>query len=43
MNTTDGRKPYDPPRILHTEKIETRGGIVCQKADTNCLPGPIQS
>ncbi len=37
------RKPYDVPRILHTEKLESRA-VSCSKADdTTCAGGPIQS
>ena len=37
------RKAYEPPRVIHTEKIETRA-ISCAKGDGNLCPsGPIQS
>jgi hypothetical protein len=37
------RKEYFPPRIVHTEKIETRA-VACSLADdATCGAGPIQS
>ena len=37
------KKPYESPRILHTEKLEARA-VVCSKADDlACASGPIQS
>lgn len=36
------RREYFPPRIVHTEKIETRA-VACTKADDSCASGPIQS
>jgi hypothetical protein len=37
------RKEYSPPRILHTEKIETRA-VVCARADGDiCSAGPLES
>jgi hypothetical protein len=41
--THSARKEYYPPRIVHTEKIETRA-VVCSKSDDlSCSSGPIQS
>jgi hypothetical protein len=49
MNTDDNdkaresRKEYFPPKIIHTEKIETRA-VACSKAtDAACGAGPIMS
>ena len=36
------RKEYFPPKVIHTEKIETRA-VSCNLADDSCAPGPIQS
>jgi hypothetical protein len=36
------RKEYFPPKIVHTEKIETRA-VACTMADNSCAAGPIQS
>ncbi len=37
------RKEYSAPKVLHTEKIETRA-VVCAKADVvSCADGPLQS
>jgi len=37
------RKEYFPPRIIHTEKVETRA-VACSLADdATCGAGPIQS
>jgi len=36
------RKPYEPPAVVHTEKLETRA-IVCAKETVACNPNPIQS
>lgn len=42
-NAHESRKEYYPPRIVHTEKIETRA-VACAKADdATCGNGPIQS
>jgi hypothetical protein len=39
------RREYFPPRIVHTEKLETRA-VACMKADDSCASngtGPINS
>lgn len=40
------RKEYAPPKIVHTEKLETRAST-CAKSDSNCTTGaqagPLQS
>jgi hypothetical protein len=36
------RKEYFPPRIVHTEKIETRA-VACALGNDACGAGPIQS
>ena len=37
------RREYFPPRIVHTEKLETRA-VACMKADDSCgNSGPINS
>ncbi len=37
------KKPYETPRVLHTEKLEARA-VSCTKSDeTTCGSGPIQS
>ena len=47
MSTEDtasaSRKDYFPPKVVHTEKIETRA-VACSKGDeAHCGSGPIQS
>lgn len=43
FETTQGRKRYVSPRIVHTEEMSARA-TTCAKADTNsCAAGPIQS
>lgn len=37
------RKEYFPPRVVHTEKIETRAVTCAQATDAQCGAGPIQS
>jgi hypothetical protein len=37
------RKEYFPPRIVHTEKIETRAAVCARGNDATCGAGPIQS
>ncbi len=37
------RKEYNPPKIVHTEKIETRGVVCSMGDDATCSAGPIQS
>lgn len=37
------RKEYFPPRIVHTETIETRAVGCLMADDANCGAGPIQS
>jgi len=36
------RKPYEPPAVVHTEKLEARA-IICAKETAACNPNPIQS
>ncbi len=36
------KKTYERPAIVHTEKLEARA-TTCNKADSGCAPGPIQS
>jgi hypothetical protein len=36
------RKPYEPPAIIFTTKVEARA-VVCSKADGNCTLGPTSS
>ena len=36
------KKPYETPKVLHTEKLEARA-VVCTKADQSCEGGTIQS
>ena len=36
------KKTYERPAIVHTEKLEARA-TVCNKASSDCAPGPIQS
>jgi hypothetical protein len=36
------RKPYEPPAIIFTTKVEARA-VVCSKADGNCTLGPASS
>jgi hypothetical protein len=37
------KKPYETPRVVHTEKLEARA-VVCSKSDdAQCAQGPIQS
>jgi hypothetical protein len=40
---SSGRKEYFPPRVVHTEKIETRAVICAMADDAQCAGGPIQS
>jgi hypothetical protein len=37
------RKEYFPPRVVHTEKIETRAVACSMATDPQCGAGPIQS
>jgi len=37
------RKEYLPPKIVHTEKIETRATACVRGDDAHCAGGPIQS
>jgi hypothetical protein len=41
--TNDSRKEYFPPKIIHTEKIETRAVTCAMADDATCGAGPIQS
>lgn len=36
------KKPYTPPAIIHTEKLEGRA-VICDKADDSCGAGTLQS
>jgi len=36
------RKPYEPPAVVHTEKLKARA-IICAKESVACIPNPIQS
>jgi len=36
------KKPYTPPAILFSTKVEARA-VVCSKADGNCTLGPVSS
>ena len=36
------KKPYTPPAIVFTTKVEARA-VVCSKADGNCTLGPVSS
>jgi hypothetical protein len=36
------RKPYEPPTVVHTEKLGTRANV-CAKDTVACNPNPIQS
>ncbi len=36
------KKPYEKPAIVHTEPVTTRA-VICDKADTSCSGGVIQS
>jgi len=40
---SSARKEYFPPRIVHTEKIETRAVACALGNDAQCGAGPIQS
>ncbi len=41
--STIAKKPYEKPRLLFVERIETRA-IECVKSDaTSCSEGPVQS
>lgn len=37
------KQPYEPPRILGTEKMEARAITCVQSDDVVCNAGPIQS
>ena len=39
----ESRKPYSPPKIAHTEKIEARAVACVRNNDFECSGGPIQS
>lgn len=47
MSTEDtapiARKDYFPPKIVHTEKIETRAVACAMGDEAHCGAGPIQS
>jgi len=36
------RKPYAPPAIIFTTKVEARA-VTCSKADGTCTLGPVSS
>ena len=38
----DSRKDYDPPRVIHSEKLQGRA-TSCAHGDFTCNPGPIGS
>ena len=42
-DTRPERKEYFPPKIVHTEKIETRAVSCAMASDGACSAGPIQS
>jgi hypothetical protein len=42
-DTRSERKEYFPPKIIHTEKIETRAVVCAMADDATCSSGPIQS
>jgi len=37
------RKDYVPPKIVHTEEMETRAVNCAMSDDTTCAAGPIMS
>jgi hypothetical protein len=39
----ESRKEYFPPKITHTEKLETRAVACSQSTDATCGAGPLQS
>jgi hypothetical protein len=36
------KKPYSPPAIVHSERVEARA-VLCSKADGSCTLGPTSS
>lgn len=42
-DTKSGRKEYFPPKIVYTEKIESRAVVCAMGNDAQCPGGPIQS
>jgi hypothetical protein len=43
MASEKERKEYFPPRIVHTERIETRAVTCAKSDDASCGAGPIKS